>query len=382
MTTGLRRVGIDALPLQVRSGGVATYTRALVHALARTRPQLELVLFGVPRPLPAGEGDAGWPTNVRPHRSPLYPLVLGQPGGRIPRLLRLEQVVPALDCFHATAYAVPRTRHTPVVLTVHDLTLLHAPELGTAALRRTVRGVAAAAASAARVIADSETTRRDLIDHCGVAATRIRVVPLGVEPTFRPQPLAAAQARVAARFGIDRPFLLHVGTLEPRKNLPALVRAWSTLRAARADAPLLVLAGAPGWGTAAVQEAIAASAAPGDVRLVGRTADADLLALYAAAAALVFPSLYEGFGLPVLEAMACGTPVVASHRGALPEVAGDAALLVDATDAAALAAAVARVVDDTALRDHLRAAGLERARTFTWDACAAATLAVYEESVG
>jgi glycosyltransferase involved in cell wall biosynthesis len=378
---GLRRVGLDALPLQVRSGGVATYTRALVHALAEVRPPLEMVLFGLPRPLPAGDGDSAWPATVHQRRSPRYPLVLGQPGGCIPRLLRLEQVLPDLDCFHATAYAVPRTRRTPVVLTVHDLTLLRAPELGTAALRRTVRGVAAAARSARRVIADSETTRHDLVVRCGVAAARIRVVPLGVGQAFRPQPIAAAQAQVATRLGIDRPYLLHVGTLEPRKNLPALVRAWSALRAARADAPLLVLAGTPGWGAAAVAQAVAASAAPGDVRLLGRVGDADLPALYAAAEALVFPSLYEGFGLPLLEAMACGTPVIASRGGALPEVAGDAALLVDATDAGALAAAIARVVDDGALRAHLRASGLERARAFTWTACAAATLAVYEEAV-
>ncbi len=379
----LRRVALDALPLQVRSAGVATYTRELVRALATLQPAVEFVLFGLPPPFGAAPDLRGWPANVRLQRAWTYPFVVGEPGGgRIPRLLPLEHALAGVDCFHATAYAAPRARRVPVVLTVHDLALLRAPALGTPALRRTVRGVAAAAQRAARVIADSAHTRDALVADCGLAPERIAVVALGVDAAFRPLAPDAARAAVAARLGLTAPYLLHVGTLEPRKNLPALVRAWNTLRRQRAAAPQLVLAGAPGWGAAAVEEAIAACGAADDVRLTGRVADDLLPALYAGAEAVVVPSLEEGFGLPVVEAMACGTPVVATRAGALPEVAGDAALLVEPGDEAALAAALVRVSDDELLRAQLRAAGLARAAAFTWEACARATWRVYEEAVG
>lgn len=374
----MTRVALDGFPLQVRSAGVAVYTAALARALAALRPEVELVLFGLRAPglrSPSPDGQAPTPANLRTQQSWLYPLVMGQPLP-LPRIA-LEHALGDIDVFHATAYAAPIARRAAVVVTVHDLALLRFPELGTAALRRLVARTAASAATAQRVIAVSETTRRDLIALCAVPAEKICVVPNGCDPDFVPLEPAIARARVAAAYGIEGPYILHVGTLEPRKNLGRLVDAIARLHAAGHTLPL-VLAGAPGWGAEALDRVIAASRLGESVRRLGRVSAADLPALYGAATLFTYPSLYEGFGLPPLEAVACGTPVVASNAGALPEVLGDAALLVDPLDEGALAAAMQRLLTDRDLRAALRERGLARARQFTWARCARATWAVYE----
>lgn len=382
MTTRLR-VALDALPLQVRSAGVAAYVRELTRALAALDAAPELQLFGLswPAPPPHDAEGRAWPGGVNVVASPRYPLVMGAPVAALPRLVDCAAVLGAIDVFHATAYAVPRARHTPVVLTVHDLTLLRAPELGTPALCRSVRRAAALVGEARLVIADSEATRRDLLAFTGVRAESTRVVPLGVGGAFRPQPPEAARAHVAAHLGVADRFLLHVGTLEPRKNLPFLIDACARLWRDGRLTHRLVLAGAPGWGAAAVTEAIERHAAERFVIRLGQVAAADLPILYAAADGVVVPSRDEGFGLSLLEGMACGTPVVAADAGALPEVAGDAALVVDPADADAWADAIARVLADQDLAARLRTAGPARAAQFTWARCARETLAVYEEAV-
>jgi glycosyltransferase involved in cell wall biosynthesis len=233
---------------------------------------------------------------------------------------------------------------------------------------------------AARVIADSEATRRDVVELLGAAPDMVRVVPLGCDPRFTPGDAEAARRTVAAELGIEAPFVLHVGTVEPRKNLPGLISAFGQARRTRRLPQVLVLAGAPGWGVEPVRARIAAEGLADVVRLTGPVSEAQLLALYRAADLFAFPSLYEGFGLPVVEAMACGTPVVTANVAALPEVAGDAALTVDPRDETALAEALDRGLNDLELRARLRAAGPARAAAFTWERCAAATLAVYEEA--
>jgi len=378
MATPLR-IALDGLPLQVRSAGVASYVRGLVGGLAALDADLELRLVGLPWPAPAPR-DAGWPAGVRAAPALGYPLAMGTPLP-LPRLLSAEAAFGDADLFHATAYAMPRARRTPVVLTVHDLTLLRLPEVGTAALRRSVRRAAAEAGAARLVIADSEATRRDLIELAGVAPAAIRVVPLGVGAEFRPQPVAAARAAVTTRFGLTEPYLLHLGTVEPRKNLPLLVEACARLWREGRLTHRLVLAGPPGWGSAALEASIARHGVGDRVRRLGRVADAERPALYGAADAVLIPSVYEGFGLPLLEAMACGAPAVASDAGALPEVAGDAALLLDPRDAQAWAEAIAALLGDPALAARLRTAGPPRAAAFTWARCARETLAVYREAV-
>lgn len=380
------RIALDGLPLQVRSAGIAAYTRALVAAMARLRPETRFLLFGLSdlarravRAVPPDPPAAPLPANVAWCRSLLYPAITGFPLP-LPRLLPLRAATGGVDLFHATNYVTPRVPGVPVVVTVHDLTLLRHPELGTPALRRLVERAARSVREAARVIADSEATRRDVVELLDAPPDRVRVVPLGCDPRFSPGDAGAARRTVAAELGIAAPFVLHVGTVEPRKNLPALISAFAQARRARRLPQLLVLAGAPGWGVEPVRARIAAEGLAGVVRLTGPVSAAHLLALYRAADLFAFPSLYEGFGLPVVEAMACGTPVVTADVAALPEVAGGAALIVDPRDQAALAEALDRGLNDLEVRARLKAAGPARAAAFTWERCAAATLAVYDEA--
>ena len=236
-------------------------------------------------------------------------------------------------------------------------------------------------AEAQRIIADSQATRGDLIALAGADPARIRVVYPGCDARFRPLDRAAARATVAQRFALHEPYVLHVGTLEPRKNLITLLRAFAALRDTTAAGHRLVLVGQRGWLYKPIFAAIDALGLSGHMCIIETAQDEDLPALYAAADLFVYPSLYEGFGLPVLEAMACGTPVVTSNRSALPEVAGDAALLVDPADDRALAESMARALADAALRNSMAERGLARARTFSWRRCARETLAVYEEAL-
>ena len=221
------------------------------------------------------------------------------------------------------------------------------------------------------MIAISQATKDDLVAHYGVPKEKIPVVYHGVEPRFRPTPDPA----VPARYGLPSRYFLYLGTLQPRKNLERLLQAYAQLSG---DVPALVLAGAKGWYFERIAAAIAALGLGERVFLPGYVPDEDVPALLTGALALVFPSLYEGFGLPVLEAMACGTPVVTANTSSLPEVVGEAGLLVDPLRVDEIAAAMQRLLADEALRAELSRRGLERAGLFSWDRCARETLAVLE----
>jgi glycosyltransferase involved in cell wall biosynthesis len=219
---------------------------------------------------------------------------------------------------------------------------------------------------AAALVCISEATRADLVARYPAVAAKAHVTPLAAEPAF------AAPVTTPGHPSLDRPYVLAVGTLEPRKNLERLIGAWRRLPVPLRDKHTLALVGPRGWD----DERILAAARGADVRLLGRVSDAELRALYAGCAAFAYPSLYEGFGLPVLEAMAAGAPVVTSSVSSLPEVAGDAALLVDPRDEAAIAGALERVLTDPALADDLRARGRARAAEFSWERTARATFAL------
>jgi glycosyltransferase involved in cell wall biosynthesis len=285
-----------------------------------------------------------------------------------------------LDLFHSPDFVLPPVSRALSVLTVHDLAFLLYPECAEANLRAYLeRAVPRSARRADFIVADSENTRNDVICLLGVPPEKVAVVPGGVEASFRPveDPARLTELRDRLRLGAA-PFILSVGLIEPRKNLPVLFDAYRALRDRKQLPHLLVVAGNRGWLSADTIEHAQRSPYRDDIRFVGFVSEGDLPVLYSAAAAFAFPSLYEGFGLPPLEAMACGTPTVVSRASSLPEVAGDAALQVDPRDVEELAAALELLVLDDLLRADLRARGLQRARDFSWPAAARKQLDVYE----
>lgn len=358
-------IGIDARLWGEPRSGIGRYTRSLVEALVRLSPDERWALY-LDRPTP--EVPAGVETRCLP-----WPQRLLWTLWAAPRELRARPV----DVFHGvTGFELPPGGAARLVTTVHDLIPLRFPGLVPWRHRWAVRALLGGALRrATRIIVVSEATRADLLGRYPVPAGRVHVIPEAADPRFAP-PARADRIGLRDRYGLRLPYVLFVGLLEPKKNLAGLLAAVARLRARGAWGETeLVIAGAPGWGPEA-RETATRLGGSGVVRFLGAVPDGDLPALYGEALAFVFPSLWEGFGLPVLEAMASGAPVIASRRGALPEVAGDAALLVE-PEPEPLADALGTVLADPALRTRLREAGLARARTFSWERTAAATLAVY-----
>jgi glycosyltransferase involved in cell wall biosynthesis len=338
------------------------------------------------RELPAAAPEFAFATSLRnpsdlpsdvPAAVRRLPLNVASPYRRIPlafpALARREGA--ALAHLH---YFLPPTLGCPAVVTVHDISYERAPELFSRRDRMLFRFVRGSLRRAARVIAVSEFTRSDVCDRYGLDPGEVVAIPNGVSDRFRP--LAGAEARVHDRFGIDRPYVLCVGALQPRKNVPLAIEAYSLLMGRGTECELVIAGGDKG-GRIAVLDAILRTRLTGRVHLVGHVDDNEMPALYSAARALIFPSLYEGFGLPALEAMASGTPVVASNTTGLAEVVGDAGLTVDPRSADDLADAMGRVLGDDALHDRLVVAGHARAAEFTWVRTAAATARVYREAL-
>ena len=321
-------VGFDVSPLVQTQAGTARYVQGLASALERLPDvQLRRLSFGGAGRASALARDIAW----------------------YPALLPLRACV---DVLHCTTYRAPVRARMPVVVTVHDLAVLRHPQFfpawtrlyGRTWLRPTLR-------AAARVIAVSDFTKREVVALAGVAVERVRVVPNATDDeVFTPEGRRA-----------EGDYVLALGTLEPRKNLPRLAQATRRLGLE------LRLVGAAGWGAVELD---------GGVRWLGRLPDEDVAALYRGALCFAYPSLYEGFGIPVLEAMRCGAPVVTSAGSAMEELAGPAAELVDPLDPEAIAEGISRAIER---RAELRAAGLERARLYTWDAAARATADVYRE---
>jgi glycosyltransferase involved in cell wall biosynthesis len=284
----------------------------------------------------------------------------------------VQRATGPVDLIHATGVAVP-PRSAPLVVTVHDLAYLHDPAQFTAKGRRFfAQALRLLRRDADLILCSSEATRRDCLA-AGLPERKLRLVPLGVRPVDVP---AAEVTATLARYGLDRPYVLSVGTMEPRKNLPALVEAFARLAHPDVD---LVLVGATGWHTQ-IDDLVRPLG--NRVRVLGFLPNADRDALYAGAAVFCYPSTFEGFGLPVLEAMGAGTPVVTSAGTATAEAAGDAGLLVDPRDVAALAVAIGRVLGDADLAAGLAEAGRARAATFSWAHTAGLTVDAYRELLG
>lgn len=348
-------------------GGTATSILGTLGALAR-RGDVELVGVSARHGAPPAEAFRP-PIEVRPLPLPRLALYESWHALRWPPV---ERATGPVDVVHATAIAVPPTR-APLVMTIHDLAFLAEPDHATRHGNRFFRrGTELARRHARLVLVPSEATAAECRE-AGFDPDRLRVVPWGVEvrPVDRDD-----VAEAAARHGIGRPYVLFVGTIEPRKNLGAVVEAMATLAGREVD---LVVVGPTGWNEDLDGRLRRLDGTGVGVHRLGFVPLSDLPALYAGSAAFCFPSLREGFGMPVLEAMAHGAPVVTSATSATAEVAGDDALLVDPRDPAAVGAALARILDDPALADDLRARGRARAATYTWDRTAELTAAAYAE---
>jgi len=361
------RIGFDGRALASPAAGMRRYTNELFGALALVDPLLSIVAIGAPAGLAVPCGIEVGPT------ARALPTNLGWMLTGLPRAARSAR----LDLFHAPSYTAPFGGPRPLVLTIHDISYERHPEwypYKRDPVRRAFYRYSAR--SADRVITDSQFSKREIVEVYSLRPDSIHVVPLAAAPALSAGPLLPLPS------AWPQQYVLHVGDLHARRNLPMLARAVAAVRSRNsAWATLgLVLAGVD-RGTGADLQRLSdkgGGAAP-LVTFAGTTAEPLLLALYRSAAALVYPSRYEGFGLPLLEAMACGTPVIAARTSSIPEVVGDAAVLLDPDDEPGWISAIERVLEDAPHRDRLRNAGLSRAREFSWRRTAEETARVYRD---
>jgi len=364
------RIGIDYTAAAHQGAGIGRYTRGLIRALTHLDRRNEYRLFVAGGGGPFGQ--ARWPSNVRLRIIPLSQRNLTRIWHRLRIPLPVEVFTGLLDIFYSPDFVLPPVWRARTLLTVHDLSFVRYPQTADPRLYRYLNvAVPRSVQRADHILADSRNTARDLTELWGVPPERISVLYSGVEPRFRPLTDGADLARVRRRYGLPSHFILSVGTLQPRKNYERLIQAFGQLREIAEDRSYhLVIVGDRGWLYEPIFDCVRRLGLEGEVLFPGFVADEDLPALYTLADLFAFPSLYEGFGLPVLEAMACGTPVVCSNASSLPEVAGEAALLVDPLDVEGWAEAMRRALEDEELRRELVARGLAQARRFTWERAA------------
>jgi glycosyltransferase involved in cell wall biosynthesis len=372
------RIGLNAHLLSshdtYRSAGVSRYIAKLLAHLPYVDPTSEYVAF-------LRDGRLCSP----PWRAVVSPWATTSPPARIaweqvcqPLAVRRQR----LDLLHAPVNVGPIIVACPLVVTVHDLSFVRYPQMFTRAkriyLQRFTRWTLARAQA---VIADSASTQRDLIELLGAPEERVVVVHAGMDEELAPVTDKEALEAFRRRHDLPREMILFLGTLEPRKNIPTLIEAYGLLYRAGRIAHTLVIAGGKGWLYDEVYATVERLGLQDAVRFAGYVAAEELPLWYSAADLFCYPSFYEGFGLPPLEAMACGTPVITSGVSSLPEVAGEAALLVDPRSVDEIAQSMVRLMSDPGLRDELRGRGLRRVRQFDWEASAARTLDIYRRAL-
>ena len=362
------RIGIDARLVYYRGAGISQYTLRLLQELAAIAQDDEFVVFQSRR----DPSRLVQQTNF--HKRSLWT----PPHHRLEQfLLPLELATVDLDVLHSPDFIPPFRRHCRSVITIHDLNFLLYPNFLTPQSARYYGQIDQAVRNCDHIIAVSESTKRDIIRLTGAPEDKITVVYEAAHPIYRPLQDELILQQVKDRLGMDSDFILFVSTIEPRKNVPTLLMAYKQLLDNYHADVSLVLAGEKGWLFDEVFALVDKLGLRERVRFPGRVSPEDLLGLYNAARVFVHPAFYEGFGLPPLEAMACGTPAVVSNTSALPEVVGDAALLVDPTDVDGMAVAIWRLLSDEALRKQMIEKGLRRARRFSWKKAALETLEIY-----
>lgn len=366
MTNTTPIIAIDYTPAVEQGGGIGRLVREQIAALAHhdTITAYRLFVAGATlAALPPSPGD-----NFEWRSTPVAPIWWARLWHRARVPLPVTWLTGGVDLYHATDFVLPPVpRRVKTLVTIHDLSFARVPEAAAPRLKAYLdRVVPRSIRRAQHMIADSAATKADIVALYGAAPERISVVLSGVDARFQRIVDPHVLLTIRKKYNIGTaPFVLCVGTVQPRKNYSRMIEALARLRA-NGHRLELVIAGGKGWLEDAMYQTIARTGMQPYVHLVGFVADADLPTLYSAAECFAFPSLYEGFGLPILESMACGTPVITANTSSLPEVAGDAALLVDPHDGAALAAGIARILTDATLRAALIARGYEQIKAFTW----------------
>lgn len=369
------RIGIDASPLLLRSAGVKNYLFHWTEHLRRAGSGHTFQLFpfiGKTGPLDHDRSMLG-PLATLPRLALLY--FVNAPGNPA-----IDWIARRSDVFHATNQVRVPPRSVPLTATVHDMTCWMMPELHTAANVRADHNYAEKILSqAAGLIAVSESTKTDASRVLNMDPERIEVIYPGVTDAFF-QPMIEGVRQVKQQYRLERPYVLFLGTIEPRKNVDTLLEAWEQVPADLLEEHLLVVAGPEGW-SAERTVARLRSAGTG-VRYLGYVAENDLASLVAGATVFAYPSLYEGFGFPVAQALAAGVPVVTSNVSSLPEVCGESAALVDPRSSAEISSALERLLTSPSQREHMAARGKERALAFRWDNCARHSLLFFERVLG
>jgi glycosyltransferase involved in cell wall biosynthesis len=359
-----------------RTAGISRVIRHLLAELPRVPGDEQYIVYA-----PFSDPNRRLLATPR-FRTRLTRLPMDRPAVRIAMeqtVLPIELVREGADLLHALSFVSPMAWRGPTVVTVYDLSFLRFPEVYNRANRLYLGTFTPPSLRRAdRVITISEDARRDVIELCGVAPERVTPILLAADERFRPSPPDQVEA-FRRRRGLPGRFVLYQGTLQPRKNVETLVRAYALLRSQGSDDHILVLAGPRGWQDEPIFDLIRQLGLEEMVRFPGFVPDEEQALWYSSAAVFAFPSRYEGFGLPLLEAMACGAPVVSSSASSLPEVVGDAGLLVDPSDVEGLCSALRQLLEDASLRQALSVAGRARAKKFSWRRMASETVRVYRE---
>jgi glycosyltransferase involved in cell wall biosynthesis len=368
------RIAIDAHSVGAKLGGNESYALNLIEALAQIDRLNHYTLY-VTTPEAHDRFYQRWPNFEVRRTLPHTPLI------RIPLTLSAELRKNPVEVLHVQ-FTAPPFCPCPVVVSIHDLSFEHLPQTfnrrSRTQLRLTVRH---SARRATKILTLSEHTRRDVVETYGIDAGKVIAIPLAAPAHFGPVKDDKELQRVRHTYGIDGDYVLSVGSIQPRKNLVRLIKAYAELRAAHSSnsCPKLVIVGKCGWLYDETFRALEETGVRESVVLTGYVPQSDLPALYSAAICFVYPSYFEGFGLPPLEAMKCGAPVIVGNATSLPEVVGDAALQVDPFDVKAIAAAMDQLISNSELRKELRVMGQARANLFDWKDTAERTLAVYEQ---
>jgi glycosyltransferase involved in cell wall biosynthesis len=374
------KIGIDISRTIEEATGVGYYAKNLVHALAKVDTENDYLLYGI-------FYDC-YPKNWKKAAIPKSPNFRLHENNSLSWLVRKkwenagkykERLLGGIDLLHSTAFTMPLVSNLKVVVTIHDLNCFTHPQYHTEANYQFVtKNLHHAARKASFIIADSENTKREILRFLHVPEEKIAVIYLAAGEAFDEKCSSESIAQIKRKYTIKKPYFLAVGSIEPRKNLTSALIAFKALRETRKIDNQFVIAGGKGWKNEAFYRLLKKLSIDANLVMTGYVPEEDLPALYQGAEVFVYPSVYEGFGLPVLEAMASGTPVITSNTSSLPEVAGDAALLVNPMEVFEIYEAMEALVGSPSLRKELKAKGFKQSEKFTWEETAWKTLEVYQ----